>query len=372
MEFASVEIKTECEKCGNPVMLNGPVRTLHCPSCQHEKEILPMTWKSILGDVIDETKDLKPGEGYQSQVIAGDFNRDMTIFKEDPVCSSCGNSLNNFPEKVSGVVNFQCPHCSSENMLSEAPAWLSSMVPEIVLIVNGQTVQADGKKEEPGGKPVYFTCPACSGNLTVDGTSRLVTCKYCSGDIYLPDDLWLRMHPVKTVKKWYIGFMKNDASLKQKKLNSDLLEAAYDTDDDRGIELLSQGADPGASDHDNRTALFMAAATDARKLAKALIEKGAAPDVQDSYGTTALNIASYNGNADIVKNLLAAGADSNIVNKVGVTALNAAAKMGHASIVKMLLEHGADPSIANEDGKRPVDRAREKGNNDIVKLLEKL
>jgi len=371
MQFISIEIKSECEKCGNPVMINGPMLTLLCNSCHYEKKIHAMSWKSIIESAIETYSEVKTGEGSQSTTIAGDFNRDVTVIKENPLCCSCGSRLKDIPESVTGKTDLKCSKCNTVNTVAPAPEWLIKIVPQAVLIVNGQSSEADGKKEEPAGKPVFLSCPSCSGNLRVDGSSRLVTCSYCSADVYLPDDLWLRMHPVKTVQKWYLGFNKNDSSMKHKKLNSDLLQAAYDADDDTGIELIENGADINAADHDNRTALFLAAATDAHKLVKHLLKKKADPDTQDSYGTTALNIASYNGNTEIVKSLLEGGADPNIINKVGVTALNAAAKMDNKSIARMLLDHGADPSIANEDGKLPIDRAREEGNNDIVSLIKK-
>ncbi len=370
MIFTSVEIKTECEKCGNPVMINGPALKMLCNSCQHESIIRAMTWKSLLADLINDIKEYKPGEGMQSTIM-GQFSCNLTAMREKPTCHECGTALKEIPEELKKDLSISCGKCGQVNRILPAPPWLAQLVPEIVLLINALTDEPDGEPERPAGKPVYFICPGCSGNLTVDGTSRLVTCKYCSADIYLPDDLWLRMHPVATVTKWYIGFVEEDGSMKKKKLNSSLLEAAYDGDDDMGIEHLSEGADPNATDHDGRSALFLAAATDAGELVKHLVTEGAEIDIADSYGTTPLNIASYNGNTAIVKFLLSEGAEVNIRNNLGVTALNGAAVTGQTDIVKLLLKHGADPSIANEDGKRPVDRAQEEGHEDIVKLLKK-
>jgi|GEM_PF-524418 len=370
MKFVSIEIKTSCEKCGLPVMVNGPLQAILCTSCHHEKKISAMTWKSMLEDSLEDCKSLKKGEGMQSQTIAGDFNRSLTITNEFPLCYSCSKKLKNIPENITETVSIICFQCKANNTVVPASQWLSQMIPEIILTVNSQTDEVDGEKDASTGKPVYFTCPACSGNLQVDGSSRLVTCKYCTADIYLPDDLWLRMHPVSTVKKWYIGYSDDAPSLKKKKLNSDLLEAAYDADDETGEELLSEGADPNVTDIDGRSALFLASATGAEKLVSLLLKKGAAINTVDNFGTSPLNIASYNGFTDIVKKLIKHGADVNSINNVGVTSLNAAAKTGQVAIVKLLLKEGADPEIANEDGKLPLDRARDEGHDEIVKLLK--
>lgn len=53
-------------------------------------------------------------------------------------------------------------------------------------------------------RPVAFTCPLCAGVLRVDGSARVVTCEYCTGSIYLPDDLWHAFHPVHRVRTWYL------------------------------------------------------------------------------------------------------------------------------------------------------------------------
>jgi hypothetical protein len=33
-----------------------------------------------------------------------------------------------------------------------------------------------------------------------------VPCQYCKTDVYLPDDLWRRLHPVKTMAPWFVRF----------------------------------------------------------------------------------------------------------------------------------------------------------------------
>lgn len=72
---------------------------------------------------------------------------------------------------------------------------------------------------EPGklpssSKPILFTCPSCAGNLEIDGTDRMISCKFCNSQIYLPDDLWFRLHPAKEVERWYMVLDENAVSLK--------------------------------------------------------------------------------------------------------------------------------------------------------------
>ncbi len=50
-------------------------------------------------------------------------------------------------------------------------------------------------------RPVRFPCPSCDASLSVDGSSRTVECSYCHTSAYLPDDLWRRLHPVRTARR---------------------------------------------------------------------------------------------------------------------------------------------------------------------------
>lgn len=381
MMYVGIELKTRCEKCDNAIMLNGPAREVLCSACQHTLDIHPMIWKSILANLPNELADAKAHEGITSNVIAGEFEHELTATRANPVCRSCGKPLT-VPKRLDSGQSLVCPHCATENTVEPAPEWLTTVVPEATVLVNAtlrdqsatdtetdSTGDVAGRSDSAGGKPIYFTCPACKGGLKVDGSSRLVTCEFCGADIYLPDDLWLRMHPVTTVATWYIGFTGHGRDLKQKRIDSDLLQAAYDAEADDGIDALRRGADPNATDSDGRTAVFLAAATDAPELVRALLDAGAQPDTPDSYGTTPVNIASYNGNEEVVELLLEHDLAIDHRNKLGVTALNAAAKTGYVRIVKKLLAAGADPTIATNDGETPEERAKAAGHAAIVRLL---
>jgi hypothetical protein len=65
----------------------------------------------------------------------------------------------------------------------------------------------DTRKNSTGATvPVLFSCLACGGSLTVDGTTRILACTYCKNSSYIPDALWMKFHPVSRVKRWYLIF----------------------------------------------------------------------------------------------------------------------------------------------------------------------
>jgi len=56
-------------------------------------------------------------------------------------------------------------------------------------------------------KAIAMACPQCSGGLLVRHTDdRVITCRYCNTDLFLPDELWRRLHPAKTLCAWTLTY----------------------------------------------------------------------------------------------------------------------------------------------------------------------
>ena len=56
-------------------------------------------------------------------------------------------------------------------------------------------------------KPVLFNCPRCGGGLDISAEMpRILTCRYCESDLYLPDPLWHALHPIKKRAPFWIAF----------------------------------------------------------------------------------------------------------------------------------------------------------------------
>lgn len=190
-------------------------------------------------------------------------------------------------------------------------------------------------------------------------------------------------------------------------LNTQLLRAAANNDDEQVRDLLARGADIETRDDLGRTPLVAATKARASAAAHALIDAGAdvnaKDDLQDSaylyagaegiddileltlthgadvrsvnrYGGTALIPASEHGHISTVRRLIAAGVDVNHINTPKWTALHEAIVYGDGSpryrqVVTALLDAGADPSIRDGAGRTALDNAQRRGQTDIVTIL---
>ena len=75
MVFLSLECRTSCDKCGQPVMVNGPLPEVLCRSCQSRVAIGHGAWRSLLAHVIDAARRLADAEDNQLRVMSGmDFS----------------------------------------------------------------------------------------------------------------------------------------------------------------------------------------------------------------------------------------------------------------------------------------------------------
>jgi DNA-directed RNA polymerase subunit M/transcription elongation factor TFIIS len=210
MTSICLEIKTECKHCGGSLIINALVNEVLCPACHKANEFPYGYWKeSIISSALNEHKELKEGEGQNSTLISGEYTFNIMYGILKPRCGKCKTSLN--PDKFgdyakSGKTN--CEKCGNEISVRTVPENLKGSFPNINFLIGEDSdmfSKGDGNIKTPNAvKPILFTCPACAGNLKVDGSDRVITCNFCNSDIYLPDDLWFRLHPVKVVERWYL------------------------------------------------------------------------------------------------------------------------------------------------------------------------
>ncbi len=82
--------------------------------------------------------------------------------------------------------------------------------------VEGQTILFgligdDGGDQNKSLDPIAIRCISCAAPLTVTvQTPRNAVCGHCATTQYLPDPLWLSLHPVKKTEKWFVLFAEAD------------------------------------------------------------------------------------------------------------------------------------------------------------------
>ena len=199
-----------CPKCDDSIKINGPLRKIHCNACQNNFEIPVKYWKENLSDALEWIiTDMDEGQGYNMKQF-GQFETNWSLYELAPRCDNCGTAFSIKNIVVKKEEELTCKDCGTKGSIAPVPEWLKNAVPSADFLVNAQLDDDLGSKEPAISGGIALNCPQCKGSLIIDGKDRLVPCRYCGVNIYLPDDLWLRLHPVSVKKRWFLVYDKEE------------------------------------------------------------------------------------------------------------------------------------------------------------------
>ncbi len=226
--YGVYQIRTTCQRCGQPMPLNGPLREVDCKACGNTSHFPPEQWKSLLEDLVEEYDEFGWSDSRGSTLMSGASTFKNTYGRQVPHCPDCHKVLPAFDIPVGDNRDLTCRKCGMLVPTSPAPEWLVEVLPSARQLYGAEreagsapTGSVEAEVSE-AARPVVMQCPQCGGALKVTVESdRLVPCEYCNVDVYLPDDVWRRLHPVKTTDRWMIRFEGNPRRLRDEKTPED-------------------------------------------------------------------------------------------------------------------------------------------------------
>ena len=198
-----LELMTKCVACWNPIPVNALVATVMCTRCNGPNET---GWASLLQVAVTQAAKRAPGD--QGTVTSRGGGASLTYFLTAPRCDACKTELALTAAFEQAHTTNGWAACGTCGIWLVVRAADQQMAPGALALIGEDPAQLPGMPTEmtqpKGARPVAFPCPACSGSLDVDGSSRAIVCKFCSTSAYLPDDLWQRLHPAMTPRRWYL------------------------------------------------------------------------------------------------------------------------------------------------------------------------
>lgn len=220
--YAGFTLRTECSNCGMPLPLDRPTRQATCGQCHAEITLPEEVWHHVL-ELFESDARPEPTRMFsKSEAISG-FNVHFQVANTPPCCEKCGTRYPLGELAADAAQDFACTSCGDPASVWPAPGWLRQRVPTLARLVStdpGGATAPEGQPldpqvtEEP--KPVAMACPQCAGALSVTAShERIIPCLFCGADIFLPDEVWRRLHPVKTVQWWFACFEGKTAEQKR-------------------------------------------------------------------------------------------------------------------------------------------------------------
>jgi len=205
-----VMLLRRCEECGRDYPVNGLVNRERCRACGDVCSAPLDYWKSYVFENVTEV--LASGKPEGSNVLGGAHGPGTVVCAPVlPLCRKCSTLLdwNAFLQVWNAAQQapqaaLACQACGEEHRLRMTPEWARPLHPKLTAVLGETAVEpGDGR---PTTKPVLFNCPGCAAPLPIDGTKRIVRCRFCDADCYLPDDLWLHFNPAEKRGRWWLLF----------------------------------------------------------------------------------------------------------------------------------------------------------------------
>ena len=264
MTAYTIRISLDCPHCRGGIPVNGFTNEVLCSNCLKAVELPQEWWDSHLDhETIEDALNHEPGYGNSSSSLGG-MNEKIDTGNRPPRCQECKAE---FPDELlkKSVADggFACPGCKQHINVRKATPLALSLIQEADLLVHEDAMGANlGSDGSVAAEPILFACLACGGGLPVDGSNRAPKCTHCGSPNYLPDALWLRLHPAPTSHAFFVtrnvhakpvavtvdslpANISEERALKMLKdqtLSNDVLNKIYDalSDEDEVLEALAK------------------------------------------------------------------------------------------------------------------------------------
>jgi hypothetical protein len=239
----TMSMSVTCDHCSQPIPLNGPTQLAHCGNCMKDTPLNRQFEELCLA-----------AEGMQRMGSAYSTN----IFSAAAAqCSKCDKDvpIDQYLTHFGVTTTIPCPSCGTGLPTFPCPAWLKEDLPMALQVFGGDAETANAQAgmalaiaEKP--QPMVMACPSCGGGLNVGAESeRTTTCQFCQANVFLPDELWKRLHPVRTMEKWtltYKGALKTKDDLKEEAEREQQAQHRVQKQERRSEEVRGATAKSGA------------------------------------------------------------------------------------------------------------------------------
>lgn len=193
-----------CSECGADFPVNGLLEEVRCIRCGDMQVVSRHYWKKEFLEQVEDAR-REPGSSRGFISLSECRFRCRSVV---PTCPSC-HTLVDFAAlteawsrtKGGAQTTIACSGCDVHLAARQPTDWARETFPGVVFLLGEVTGAATENR-----KPVIFKCPSCLASLEIEGQKRIVRCKFCESDVYLPDDLWLHFNPAAKRARWWMLF----------------------------------------------------------------------------------------------------------------------------------------------------------------------
>lgn len=216
LKTSTFKIQIVCPGCNNYVAVSGVTDLDTCQNCGKQVNVSTVINDKMFG-FLDRTKYMN---GYLSgsiEQIGGTAAYKLVYSSQQPYCEECFTVIDE--DSAMSAINsgkaFSCPDCSHKMPVRAADAMLKKFHPNAVGVLNDSFGKDYAEKNTDKESLLVFKCMTCGAGLELsDDTDRKIKCKYCDNENYLPDSIWMKLHPNKEVQPLFVILDLNEEELK--------------------------------------------------------------------------------------------------------------------------------------------------------------
>ncbi len=202
LSSAQIQLLVMCNECGHSVPVNGVAESVLCSSCQHPISIEPHHWLGFLDDFVEQALLGQEGTIQDTKVLAPYGEYTVWYGRSRPICPDCKTKLTDVELQALEDPAF-CPSCGKSLPVRVPPPWFNGVCSDPRLLV-AETLEAFRAEADTDDDAITIFCMSCGSSLEISGDSRTVICTYCQSENFIPDPIWLRLHPAATKAPWYV------------------------------------------------------------------------------------------------------------------------------------------------------------------------
>lgn len=197
-----LQLRATCAHCNGGIPINGPLRVAQCANCLSEQDVSRF-WRGLVESLAD--RDGRDGGG-----VTINFTDHYTFERTSPACPECDAPVDEAAVATDADRAWECAACGARLETYPAPEWLKAIDAAFAQVCFGvreeppEGAEAAAMADAP--EPVVMACPKCGAGLELGSDAERATrCRFCEARVYIPDELWRILHPVPTMKPWYLG-----------------------------------------------------------------------------------------------------------------------------------------------------------------------
>lgn len=206
IKFSEFRIQIVCPGCNSNHAVSGIVDFDTCQNCGKTINVRSVLLDRMFG-FMDRVQYMNAFLSGSIEQIGGAGAYRLAYSSMPCKCEECRSIIETglLREALDAGKPVSCPACGHKMPVRKADAEIKQFHPKAIGVINDSHGTDFAEKDVDKDSMLVFKCMTCGGALELTSdTKRTIKCNYCDNENYLPDSIWIKLHPNKEVQPLFI------------------------------------------------------------------------------------------------------------------------------------------------------------------------